>query len=87
MFLFAPGAEYLPQAIDKLFLHESKIKVGWNTQDEKVRMSKVWPELSKLLPNTKVLTFNKDIYCNTETQKHEDTQHEINSKFIQYIRE
>jgi hypothetical protein len=87
MFLFAPGAEYLPQSIDKLFLHESKITVGWNTQDEKVRMSKVWPELSKLLPNTKVLTFNKDIYCNTETQKHEDTQHEINSKFIQYIRE
>ena len=39
------------------------------------------------LPNTKVLTFDKDIYCNAETQKHEDTQHELNSKFIQYIRE
>lgn len=87
MFLFAPGAEYLSQSIDKLNLDESKITVGWNIQDEKVRMSKVWPELSKILPNTKVLTFNKDIYYNTETQKHEDTQHEINSKFIQYISE
>jgi hypothetical protein len=87
MFLFAPGAEYLPQSFDKLNLDESKITVGWNIEDEKVKMSKVWPELSILLPNIKVLTFNKDVYYNPDTKKNEDTQHEINSKFIQYISE
>lgn len=81
MFLFAPGAEYLNKSIDKLNLEENRITVGWNTDDNKVKMSQVWPELSKLFPNTKVLTYNKDIYNG------EDTQHEINSQFIQWIKE
>ncbi len=87
MFLFAPGAEYLSQTINKLKLDESKITVGWNVDDMKVQMIQVWPELSKLLPNTQVLKFNKDSYFDVEKQKQEDTQHEINSQFIQYIKE
>jgi hypothetical protein len=54
-------------------LDESKVTVGWNADDTKVKMEQVWPELSKLLPNTPVLTYSKDIV---------DTQHEINSHFI-----
>ena len=87
LLLFAPGAEYLSKSIDNLKLDETKITVGWNLDDTKVKMSQVWPELCKLLPNTKVLTFNKDSYFDVEKQKQEDTQHEINSKFIQYIKE
>ena len=87
MFLFAPGVEYLPMSINKLKLEESKITVGWNIEDTKVPIDRIWPELSKLLPNTTVLKFNMDKYFNTKTQEVEDTQHEINSQFIQYIKE
>ena len=87
MFLFAPGVEYLPMSINKLKLEESKITVGWNIEDTKVPINRIWPELSKLLPNTKVLEFKMDKYFNEETGEQEDTQHEINSQFIQYVKE
>jgi hypothetical protein len=87
MFLFAPGVEYLPMSINKLKLDESKITVGWNIEDTKVPIDRIWPELSKLLPNTTIIKFNMDVYFNTKTGEPEDTQHEINSQFIQYVKE
>jgi hypothetical protein len=54
---------------------------GWNADDTKFKMKQVWPELSKLLPNTPVLIYSKDIKDSV------DTQHEINTQFIQHIKE
>ena len=42
-------------------------------------MDKIWPVLRLLLPDTEVLLYNMDI------KESVDTQHEINSKFIEYI--
>jgi hypothetical protein len=42
-------------------------------------MDKIWPVLHQLLPHTKVLLFNMDI------KEGIDTQHEINSQFIENV--
>ena len=86
LYLFAPGVKYINN--DKnLNLDEKKITVGWNLYDTKVKINDVWNNnLQKLLPNTKVITFdnnNKDTY--KEKDKDIDTQHEINSRFIKEI--
>jgi len=82
LFLFAPGVKYIDFDIRKLqhfIRNESNVVVGWNVEDTKVKMSEIWPILSQLLPKTHVLTYNKDFNSTI------DTQHEINSKFIEQI--
>jgi hypothetical protein len=79
LLLFAPGVGYINNDIERLHLDEDKIIVGWNREDMKVKMDKIWPILSILLPNTKVLLYNMDI------KEGVDTQHEINSGFIENI--
>jgi hypothetical protein len=85
LLLFAPGAEFVNMDLKILSIDNSKVTVGWNIDDTKVPMGKIWPKLSIVLPNTKVLTYTKDSYIDPTTQKPEDTQHEINSKFIVQI--
>ena len=63
----------------QLKLDESKIIVGWNKEDTKVKYDNIWPVLSKLLSNTTVKFYNKD------NNDKIDTQHEINSQFIDEI--
>ena len=80
LLLFAPGVSNINK--DKklqLKLDESKIIVGWNNEDAKVKYDNIWPILGKLLSNTTVNFFNKD------TNNKIDTQHEINSQFIELI--
>ncbi len=79
LLLFAPGVGYINNDIKKLRLDEDKIIVGWNREDMKVKMDKIWPILSTLLPNTKIYLYNMDI------KEGVDTQHEINSKFIKDV--
>ncbi len=82
LLLFAPGVGYINNDLKKLRLHKNKIIVGWNKEDTKVKMEKIWPVLETLLPNTKVLLFNMDI---NNHGLGVDTQHEINSKFIENV--
>jgi hypothetical protein len=79
LLLFAPGVGYINNDIKQLKLDEDKIIVGWNREDTKVKIDKIWSILSKLLPNTKVYLYNMDI------KEGVDTQHEINSEFIKKI--
>jgi hypothetical protein len=79
LLLFAPGVGYINNDIKRLDLDEDKIIVGWNREDMKVKMDKIWPILGRLLPNTKVLLYNMDI------KEGVDTQHEINSEFIENL--
>ena len=80
LLLFAPGVGYINK--DKklqLKLDESKIIVGWNKEDIKVKYDNIWSVLSKLLSNITVKFYNKD------NNDKIDTQHEINSQFIDEI--
>ncbi len=79
LLLFAPGVGYINNDLETLTLKESKIIVGWNKEDTKVHIGTILPILQELLPNTEVLLYTKDIKDDV------DTQHEINSKFIENV--
>ena len=82
LLLFAPGVGYINHDLERLQLDEDKIIVGWNKEDTKVKMEKIWPILHQLLPRTRVLLFNMDI---NNHGLGVDTQHEINSQFIKNV--
>ena len=82
LLLFAPGVGYINHDLKRLKLDEDKIIVGWNREDTKVKMEKIWPVLETILPKTKVLLFNMDI---NNLGLSVDTQHEINSQFIENV--
>jgi len=54
-------------------------------EDTKIPINQVWLVLSKLLPRTRLQTYNKDTYVDPTTSKPVDTQHEINTNFIDQI--
>jgi len=75
LLLFAPGVGNIDKDNKlQLKLDESKIVVGWNNEDTKVKYDNIWPILSKLLSKTIVKFYNKD------NNNKIDTQHEINSQ-------
>jgi hypothetical protein len=80
LLLFAPGLGFIDKDTKFILkLDEDKILIGWNNEDTKVKYDNVYPKLKLKLPNTQVKLFNKDIHSDI------DTQHEINSKFIEFI--
>jgi hypothetical protein len=80
LLLFAPGLGFIDKDTKfTLKLDEDKILIGWNNEDTKVKYDNIYPKLKLKLPNTQVKLFNKD------THNDVDTQHEINSKFIEFI--
>ena len=98
LLLFAPGLGFIDKDTKfTLKLDEDKILIGWNNEDTlciksltrlneisfnedtKVKYNNIYPKLKLKLPNTQVKLFNKD------THNDIDTQHEINSKFIEFI--
>jgi len=72
LYLFAPGIKYL----NSINIDESKIIIGWNKEDTKVKMSNIKPIINNLLPSIEIEVYSMDI------KDEVDTQHEINSQFI-----
>jgi len=72
LYLFAPGIKYL----NSINIDESKIIIGWNKEDTKVKMSNIKPIINNLLPSIEIEVYSMNI------KDEVDTQHEINSQFI-----
>jgi len=80
LLLFAPGAEYVSEDDEfTLKVDRDKIKVGWNKEDSKVPIDKVWAKLS-----TKMQRIDPEVFSMDGDK--DKTEHEINSNFITYIK-
>lgn len=81
LFLFAPGIKYIDQDSDiKLDSIKSKITIGWNNEDTKVKYESIKPVLDNF--GLQVTKYNQD---STIHDLIDDTQHEINTLFIKLI--
>jgi hypothetical protein len=82
LFLFAPGIKYIGSDKGLKIGKKLKIYVGWNNDDKKVKHLEHLPVLQ-----SKVQITDNSIYEKLDSPISEgiDTQHEINTKFIEKV--